>query len=121
MTNFGEGNCTEAFCTFKMNHECNVFCQAFGLQPFIIAKQGSCKLLVSIHEVAHILPQTKLSGSMISVYKDTPSVGFNPTSHCVYSSNLGNTMLAQSCLLFISANRHIIFLLDLTLDNAVYN
>ncbi|KAG2128821.1 hypothetical protein BD769DRAFT_1628058 [Suillus cothurnatus] len=26
MTNFGEGNCTEAFRTFKMNHECNVFC-----------------------------------------------------------------------------------------------
>jgi hypothetical protein len=43
-------------------------------------------------------------------YKDTPLVGFNPTSHCVYSSNSGNTMLAQSCLSFASANRHIIFL-----------
>jgi hypothetical protein len=68
MTNFGEVNCTEAFCTFKMSHDCNVFCRAFGLQPFIIAKQGLCKLLVSIHEVTHISPQTRLSGSMISVY-----------------------------------------------------
>ncbi|KAG1736250.1 hypothetical protein EDB19DRAFT_1896143 [Suillus lakei] len=39
MNNFGEGNCTEAFRTFKMTHKCNVFCRAFGLQPFIIAKQ----------------------------------------------------------------------------------
>jgi hypothetical protein len=54
-------------------------------------------------------------------YKDTTSVSFNPTSHCVYSSNLGNTMLVQSCLSFVSVNRHIAFLLDLTLDNAVYN
>ncbi|KAG1810319.1 uncharacterized protein HD556DRAFT_1428421 [Suillus plorans] len=39
MSNFGERNCTEAFRAFKMTHKCNVFCQAFGLQPFIIAKQ----------------------------------------------------------------------------------
>ncbi|KAG1731412.1 hypothetical protein EDB19DRAFT_1601543, partial [Suillus lakei] len=31
MSNFGEGNCTEAFRTFKTTHKCNVFCRAFGL------------------------------------------------------------------------------------------
>ncbi|KAG1907552.1 uncharacterized protein F5891DRAFT_1124479 [Suillus fuscotomentosus] len=35
MNNFGGGNCTSAFNSFRTTHICNKFCHIFGLQPFI--------------------------------------------------------------------------------------
>ncbi|KAG1807771.1 uncharacterized protein BJ212DRAFT_1449176 [Suillus subaureus] len=34
MNNFGGGNCTSAFNSFRSTHKCNKFCRAFGLQHF---------------------------------------------------------------------------------------
>ncbi|KAG1810913.1 uncharacterized protein BJ212DRAFT_1278682 [Suillus subaureus] len=34
MNNFGGGNCTSAFNSFRSTHKCNKFCHTFGLQPF---------------------------------------------------------------------------------------
>ncbi|KAG1867019.1 hypothetical protein C8R48DRAFT_747472 [Suillus tomentosus] len=34
MNNFGGGNCTSAFNSFRTTHICNKFCRVFGLQPF---------------------------------------------------------------------------------------
>lgn len=63
VTNFGEGNCTQAFHAFKTTHKCNVFCQAFGLQPFNLAEQGLYNFLASIHGVTDISPQSRLQAA----------------------------------------------------------
>ncbi|KAG2124898.1 hypothetical protein DEU56DRAFT_744256 [Suillus clintonianus] len=36
MNNFGGGNCTSAFNSFKTTHICNKFCRVFGLQPYVM-------------------------------------------------------------------------------------
>ncbi|KAG1721811.1 hypothetical protein EDD22DRAFT_831469 [Suillus occidentalis] len=36
MNNFGGGNCTSAFNSFRSTHMCNKFCCVFGLQPFVV-------------------------------------------------------------------------------------